>query len=192
MISNLDASGGGRPVSLNDLITLVLIPLLVNRPSFGFAAARIEHLEFSVAVIPPLATWTFCCSIAGCIIRLSSGEILSNSSMAANPLSDSGRTPASSANRPSPNASLTAAAVRPAPETPPPVANLPRGDSAEMKESNWDLATPGSPIKRMWISPLDLVLSFSFLDTPPKSCNAKERFTWPSIPVAKIDGAIER
>ena len=164
---------------------------MLNLPSSGFAAARMAHLEWSVAVIPPFATWTCCCSIAGCIILLSSVEILSNSSIAASPRSESGRTPASSANLPSPNASLTAAAVRPAPDTPPPVANRPLGESSEMNESNCDLATPGSPISRMWMSPRDLVLSFSLLDTPPNSCRARERFTCPSMPVANIDGAIE-
>ena len=177
IISNLEANGGGSPVSLNDLITLVFLPLLLNLPSAGLAAASIAHLECSVAVIPPLATCTFCCSIAGCIILLSSLEILSNSSIAASPRSERGSTPASRAKRPSPNASLTAAAVRPAPVVPPPVANLPLGESSEMKVSNCDLATPGSPMSSMWISPLDLVLSFDRRETPPNSCRASERFT---------------
>ena len=191
MISNLEASAGANPVSSYALITLVFLCLFVNLPSFGLAAARIAHLEFRVAVIPPLATWTFCCSIAGCIILVSSVEILSNSSIAASPRSESGSTPASRANLPSPNASLTAAAVSPAPEVPPPVANLPLGERFEMNVSSCDLATPGSPMSRICMSPLDLVLSFSLRETPPKSCRASERLTRPIIPVEKMEGAMD-
>ena len=132
MISNLEASGGGRPVSLYERITLWFGPRFENLPSFGLAAARIAQREGRVAVIPPLATLICCCSIAGCMTLRSSSLILSNSSIAANPLSDKGRTPASNANLPSPKASLTAAAVRPAPETPPPDASLPRGEILDM------------------------------------------------------------
>ena len=35
-------------------ITLWFGPLLVNLPSLGFAAARMEHLDGRVAVMPPL------------------------------------------------------------------------------------------------------------------------------------------
>ena len=56
IISNLEAKGGGSPVSWKDLMTLWFGPLLLNRPSLGFAAAKIAHLECRVAVIPPFAT----------------------------------------------------------------------------------------------------------------------------------------
>ena len=35
-----------------------------NLPSFGLAAARIAHLDLSVALIPAFATLISCCSIA--------------------------------------------------------------------------------------------------------------------------------
>ena len=108
-----------------------MAPLFEKRPFSGFAAAIIAQREGKDAVIPPLEISILCCSIAGCITLLSSFEILSNSSIAAKPLSESGNTPASRANLPSANVSLTAAAVNPAPETPPPEANLPRGDNSE-------------------------------------------------------------
>ena len=113
---------------MNEVIIEVLSFLFENLPSLGFAAARTAHLEGRVAVIPPFATKIFCCSIAGCMALRSSGEILSNSSIAANPLSERGRTPASKANLPSPKESLIAAAVKPAPEVPPPEANFPLGE----------------------------------------------------------------
>ena len=74
--------------------------------------------------------------MAGCITCLSSLLILSNSSIAAKPLSDRGNTPASKENLPSANESLTAAAVNPAPETPPPDANFPLGDNSETYVNN--------------------------------------------------------
>ena len=133
IISNRDANGGGRPVSLNDLITLSLGPRLVNLPSLGLAAARMEQRVFKVALTPPFDTSRRCCSIAGCMVRRSSSLILSNSSIAAIPRSDRGNTPASKAKRPPPpKSSRTAAAVSPAPDTPPPVANIPRGESLDM------------------------------------------------------------
>ena len=77
-----------------------------------------------------------CCSIASCIEPLSDDVILSNSSIAAKPLSESGNIPASSAKRPSLNASLTAAAVSPAADTPPPEAYFPLGDMCDIYFNN--------------------------------------------------------
>ena len=85
-----------------------------------------------VALIPPFEIWIFCCSIASCIFALSSLFILSNSSIAANPESARTKIPASREKRPSLKASLTAAAVNPAPEIPPPDAYFPRGDICDM------------------------------------------------------------
>ena len=114
-------------------MTLSFAPRLVNLPSFGLAAARTAQRVLRVAFTPPFDTSKRCCSMAGCMVRLSSSLILSNSSIAAIPLSESGKIPASNANLPPPpNSSLTAAAVRPAPDTPPPVANIPRGESFDM------------------------------------------------------------
>ena len=133
MMSKREASAGGRPVSLNECITLSFAPRLVNRPRIGFAAANTAQRVFRVALTPPFETSRRCCSIAGCMVRRSSSLILSNSSIAAIPRSESGRIPASRAKRPPPpKSSRTAAAVRPAPETPPPVANMPRGESFDM------------------------------------------------------------
>jgi hypothetical protein len=50
--------------------------------------------------------------------------------------------------------SLLIAAVRPTPEEPLPVVYTPRGATDAMYFSSCDLATPGSPIKQMFMSPL--------------------------------------
>jgi hypothetical protein len=54
-------------------------------PNIGFAAANIEHLALSLVVIPALATEIVYYSIASCITTLSSGRILSNSSIQQTP-----------------------------------------------------------------------------------------------------------
>ena len=54
-------------------------------PYIGFAAAKIEVLAFNVATIPPFAILADCCSITSCSALLSSGFILSNSSMLTKP-----------------------------------------------------------------------------------------------------------
>ena len=117
---------------MNDCIILAFADRGSNLPDSGLAAASTAHRELSVAVIPPLATLIFCCSMAGCIALVSCLLILSNSSMAARPLSDRGSTPASSANLPSEKPSFTAAAVRPAAETDPPDVNFPLGERFDM------------------------------------------------------------
>ncbi len=64
----------------------------------GLAAAKIEHLELSLVVIPALAIEIVYYSIASCIATLSSDLILSNSSMQQTPPLAKTRAPASSVN----------------------------------------------------------------------------------------------
>ena len=92
---------------------------LSNLPNLGFAAARTEHLEFNVAMIPAFAILTVCCSNASWSADLSSALILSNSSTHTLPWSPSTSAPASRDHPPS--SSLTAAAVKPAPLVPLPL-----------------------------------------------------------------------
>ncbi len=68
-----------------------------------------------------------CCSMASCIEDLSSSDILSISSIQAIPPDARTRVPASRLHLPSPNSSLTAAAVNPAADVDFPVAMTPRG-----------------------------------------------------------------
>ncbi|OPY24522.1 MAG: hypothetical protein A4E27_01236 [Methanobacterium sp. PtaU1.Bin242] len=90
-----------------------------KRPNLGLAAAKTEHLEFNVAIIPALAMLIVCCSRASCMADRSSGRILSNSSTQTLPLSPSTSAPASKLHPP--NSSLTAAAVSPTPLVPLPL-----------------------------------------------------------------------
>ena len=122
-----------------------------------------------------------CCSIASCIEDLSSSDILSISSMHAIPPEASTKVPASRVHLPSPNSSLTAAAVSPAAEVDFPVAITPRGAILAADLSNCDFARPGSPIINMCMSPRILVPSGNSLSTPPNCCNAKALFSH-SIP----------
>jgi len=82
-----------------------------KRPSLGFAAPSMEQRHCREAVMPALATLTRCDSIASCMAERSCSVILSSSSIAASPLSARTSAPASRVHRPSPNSSLTAAAV---------------------------------------------------------------------------------
>lgn len=92
----------------------------------GFAAARIEHLAFSRAVIPALAKDTVCCSITSWIATLSFSSILSNSSMQQIPLSASTKAPPSRVISED-TGSLIIDAVNPAPVEPLPVVYTPLG-----------------------------------------------------------------
>ena len=99
--------------------------------------------------MPAFAILMVCCSIASCIAPLSSGDILSISSIQAIPPEASTKVPASKVHRPSPNSSLTAAAVKPAAEVDFPEAIMPRGAILAADLNNCDLARPGSPIINM-------------------------------------------
>ncbi len=159
----------------------------------GLAAANTAQRVGIVALTPPLLILILCCSIASCIAPRSSAVILSNSSTAHRPKSARTNAPASNEKRPSLNASLTAAAVNPAALVPPPVVNLPRGEIRPMNDKICDLATPGSPSSKMWMSPRVRVPSPYFLATPPSSWNTRDFliqfiFSSPTI----IEGAMER
>lgn len=64
------------------------------------------------------------------------------------------------------------AAVNPTAEAPFPEAYIHLLIDVETHFNNWDLATPGSPINRVLISPLTLCLFFISLGSPPNSDNA--------------------
>ncbi len=141
--SNRDMSAGER------LICWAMFSYLSNLPNLGLAAARSAHLDLRVAMTPALATLMVCCSIASCNALRSSFLILSISSMHAMPLSARTKAPASMVQRPSPNSSFTAVAVRPADEELLPEVYIPRGDSMVIYLKSWLLAIPGSPTKRI-------------------------------------------
>ena len=84
--------------------------------------------------------------MASCIDERSSSDILSISSIQAIPPEARTKVPASRLHLPSPNSSLTAAAVRPAAEVDFPVAIIPLGAILAAERSSCDLARPGSPI----------------------------------------------
>ena len=67
-------------------------------PNIGLAAAKIEHLAFNLVVIPALAIDIVYYSIASCITTLSSGLILSNSSIQQTPPLANTKAPASNVN----------------------------------------------------------------------------------------------
>ena len=113
---------------------------------------------------------------------------MSISSIHAIPPEAKTRVPASKVQRPSPNSSLTAAAVNPAADVDLPVAITPLGAILAAERSNCDFARPGSPIINMCMSPLILVPSGSSLSTPPNCCKAMALFSH-SIPY--IVGDIE-
>ena len=97
--------------------------------------------------------------------------------MHASPLSASTRAPASSVHLPSPNSSLTAAAVSPAADDDLPDVYIPLGASVDMYRSICDFAVPGSPIIAMCMSPRMCVPSSISFETPPNSCSASPSFS---------------
>lgn len=136
-------------------------------PYTGLAEAKTLHLAFKMVWIPPLAIDTVCCSITSCRATRSSKFILSNSSMQITPLSASTIAPASKVCFF--YSSLTKAAVNPTPVEPLPVEWIQRGAIYPIFLNIWDFPTPGSPIKRMLISPLTLVSFLPKSSLPPKS-----------------------
>ena len=139
----------------------------MNLPSLGLAAASTAHLVISVANMPAFAIVTVCCSIASCSADRSSFDIFSNSSIATVPLFANGIAPASSDQPEPPKSSWTTAAVSPTPDADFPAVYTPRGENDTAYFRSWDFASPGSPTKRMCISPLTCVPAISFL-TPEK------------------------
>ena len=170
--SNLDRSAGGRSICSATLL------FSSKRPYFGFAAPRTAHRDCNVAVMPAFAMDMVPCSRLSWMLDRSWSVILSSSSMHARPLSASTSAPASRVHRPSPNSSLTAAAVRPAADDDLPDVYMPLGASMAMYLSICDFAVPGSPIIAMWMSPLILVPSSMSLGTPPNSWSASASFSW--------------
>ena len=83
---------------------------------------------------------------------------------------------------------VSAPTHRPAADADFPEAYIPLGAKRDMYDRICDFATPGSPIIRMWISPLVVVPSSISLCVPPNSCNATACLT-SSNP--KIDGAMD-
>lgn len=91
--------------------------VVVILPCMGFAAAKTDVRELSLVVIPALATEIVCCSMASWIATLSSGRILSNSSMQTIPPSAKTKAPPYIWNSPVAK-SFVIEAVRPAAEEP--------------------------------------------------------------------------
>ena len=142
-----------------------------NLPYRGFAAPSRAQRLLRFAIIPAFATLTVCCSIASCREDLSSDRILSIST-AAIPWSASTSAPASRVHLPSPNSSFIAVAVNPADVELLPLAYMPLGASWTTYRSSCDLPMPGSPTRRMWISPRMCEPSGSFFGTPENSWSA--------------------
>ena len=158
-------------LTLSTLTSNILLKSVVNIPKFSFKG-RISQLtpfiklaEFcsiSPSTNDPIFFFSpldsvksksgtkDCCSIASCSASRSSLRILSISSTAAIPLSASTRAPASNVHRPSPNSSLTAAAVSPAAELLLPPVYKPRGAKFTKYVSNWLLWTYISFAIKLW------------------------------------------
>mmetsp|Transcript_27946 Transcript_27946/g.41204 ORF Transcript_27946/g.41204 Transcript_27946/m.41204 type:complete len:236 (-) Transcript_27946:1951-2658(-) len=120
--------------------------------SEGFADANIDVRALSVAIIPAFAILTVCCSIASCNIALVVSVILSNSSMQHMPKSDKTSAPDSNT-KSRVSGSRTIEAVRPTADDPFPEVYTPRGESLCTYPKSCDLDVPGSPHKRILISP---------------------------------------
>ena len=170
-----------------------------NLPNFGFAAANTLVSARNVAWTFALLMVIVCCSIASCIALLSWGSIFSNSSIQIKPLLARTIAPASKLH-PLKYSSLTTVAVKPAPEVDFPTTYLPFGEISAIKFRVTDLATPGSPISKMCISPLLLCPSAWIFLTPPKSCKTSEFFisSYPQtlgiilfLNLSKISGSFE-
>mmetsp|Transcript_3541 Transcript_3541/g.9728 ORF Transcript_3541/g.9728 Transcript_3541/m.9728 type:complete len:225 (+) Transcript_3541:475-1149(+) len=139
-------------------------------PSAGFATATTEHRAFNVATMPALETEMVCCSMASCRDVRSLSFILSNSSMRHMP--SSARTMAPPSKPQSPFSSLVTAAVRPTALAPLPVVYTARGKVASMYFRNCDFARPGSPTKRVLMSPRMRCLPGVIFCWPPIMLNA--------------------
>mmetsp|Transcript_46916 Transcript_46916/g.92908 ORF Transcript_46916/g.92908 Transcript_46916/m.92908 type:complete len:264 (-) Transcript_46916:910-1701(-) len=180
--SNRESRAGGKSMfSTGDF-------MMSYRPYFGFAAASTVVREFNVVVMPALAKDTDCCSMTSWIAVRSFSSILSNSSMQQMPMSARTRAPPSRETSPVALSRVTAA-VRPTPLEPLPVVYTERGAILHTCFSNWLFATPGSPMKSVWMSPRIFMPSFIVLVKEPMSTRSNAFFTsvWP-----KISGAMDR
>jgi len=112
-----------------------MIPVLVYKSYYGshfcifrgLVAAIIVARELILQTIPPLAILNVCCSMASCILDLSSGFISENSSMQHTPQSARTKAPASRINS---LPSLKHATVSPAEVVPIPVVKTDLKESA--------------------------------------------------------------
>ena len=139
-----------------------------------------EVRAFRVVEMPALEMEMVCCSITSWMAVRSLSSILSNSSMQQMPLSASTKAPPSRTIS-SVTGSRITAAVRPTPEEPRPEVYTPRGATLEMYLSSCDLATPGSPMRQMLMSPRIFMPSPTSLVTPPTSSRRRAFLTsrWP-------------
>ena len=144
--SNLDMSGGGTS-KLSDIGMFKSY-----LPDFGFAAEMIVVFDGRLIWIPAFAIDTVCCSIASCSPDLSSGFILSNSSMNAWPPEHNGSTPAIATILLSD--SLTIPIVRPAAVAPLPEVYIDFCVTLFANFNNSDFAIDGSPTNSMCVLPL--------------------------------------
>ena len=158
--SNLDTNGTGMlMLSISDESISYL-------PYFGFAAASMLAFAGSVILNPAFAMDTVCCSIPSCIALLSSGFILSNSSIHACPSLHSGSTPACATCVPF--SILTIPIVSPAALAPLPEVYMDLLETFEHSFSSSDFASDGSPTNSMLIS-----LRFT-VEYPPANINSIE------------------
>ena len=112
----------------------------------GLLAAIIVVLVLILQTMPALATEIVCCSIASCILALSSAFIIENSSIVHTPQSARTRAPAS---RMKFYPSLKQETVRPADVEPMPVVLTARVESYVAAFKSWDFPVPGSPTINM-------------------------------------------
>ena len=73
--------------------------------------------------------------------------------------------------------SLITAAVKPTPVEPLPVVEIESGAIFIICLSNWDFPVDGSPISKIFISPLKCVLLYNVFDTPPNNCKTQDCLT---------------
>ena len=138
-------------------------------------------------MMPALAMETVCCSMTSCNIDRALSDILSNSSMQQIPLSESTRAP-DSRTMSFDSGSRVTYAVRPTAEEPLPEVYIPRGAMRWTYVNNCDLATPGSPTSKTFISPRTLfaAVPLNVLFVAPKSWHSSPFFTSSN---SQIDGA---
>mmetsp|Transcript_45259 Transcript_45259/g.96293 ORF Transcript_45259/g.96293 Transcript_45259/m.96293 type:complete len:215 (-) Transcript_45259:1187-1831(-) len=155
------------------------------RDSTGLAEARMEVRALRVAMIPALAMETVCCSIASWRMARVVPDILSNSSMQQMPRSDSTSAPLSMTSS-LVSGSLATDAVSPTADEPFPEVYTPLGDSLWTYPRSWDLDVPGSPTRRMLMSPR----LFS-LDPPSSSSSSSSSRSGSScsMPISALSAA---
>ena len=84
--------------------------------------------------------------------------------------------------------SCTTAAVRPTPEEPLPLALTDTSATCMAALSNCDLAVPGSPTSKQWMSPLRCIPDFKFCSLPPSK---RRMIPFLMVSCPRMDGARE-